>query len=45
MAKKIREEIENANYALTFDDVLLKPSYSEVLPADADTKTKINKNI
>ena len=45
MAKKIREEIENANYALTFDDVLLKPSYSEVLPADADTKTKITKNI
>jgi IMP dehydrogenase len=45
MARKIRQEIENANYALTFDDVLLKPSYSEVLPADADTKTRVTNNI
>lgn len=27
--------------ALTFDDVLLKPRYSEVLPAEADTKTRL----
>lgn len=31
--------------ALTFDDVLLKPAYSEVLPSDANTKTKITRNI
>jgi IMP dehydrogenase len=31
--------------AITFDDVLLRPSYSEVLPKEADVKTKITKNI
>jgi IMP dehydrogenase len=30
---------------LTFDDVLLKPAASEVLPAQVDTKTKITKTI
>lgn len=42
---KNRKMIESANYSLTFDDVLLKPSYSEVLPADVSTKTKITKKI
>ncbi len=32
-------------HALTFDDVLLKPRHSEVLPASADTTTKLTKNI
>ncbi len=31
--------------ALTFDDVLLKPGYSEVVPAETDTRTKVTKNI
>jgi len=30
---------------LTFDDVLLIPAYSEVLPRDVDTKTQLTKNI
>lgn len=31
--------------ALTFDDVLLEPQYSDVLPSEADTKTFFTKNI
>ncbi len=31
--------------ALTYDDVLLLPSYSEVLPKDTTTHTKLTKNI
>ena len=31
--------------ALTYDDVLLVPAYSEVLPRDTDTVTKISRNI
>ena len=30
---------------LTFDDVLLVPNYSEVLPKDVDVKTRLTKNI
>lgn len=30
---------------LTYDDVLLLPQYSEILPKDVDTKTKFTKNI
>ena len=30
---------------LTFDDVLLLPAHSEVLPSDVDLKTKLTKNI
>ncbi|MFN4083328.1 MAG: IMP dehydrogenase [Bacteroidia bacterium] len=30
---------------LTFDDVLLLPAYSEVLPRDVNTKTKLTRNI
>jgi IMP dehydrogenase len=30
---------------LTFDDVLLMPSYSQVLPRDVDIKTKLTKDI
>jgi IMP dehydrogenase len=43
--KKNRRLIETAAPSLTFDDVLLKPAFSEILPADASTKTKITKNI
>ena len=31
--------------ALTYDDVLLLPGYSEVLPRDADTSTQLTRNI
>ncbi len=31
--------------ALTYDDVLIKPGYSEILPADAILKSKFSKNI
>jgi len=31
--------------ALTYDDVLLLPAYSEVLPRDADTSTQLTRNI
>ncbi|RCS59515.1 IMP dehydrogenase [Parvibium lacunae] len=31
--------------ALTFDDVLLVPAYSEVLPRDTSLKTKLSRNI
>src|SRR4051795_7890803 len=30
---------------LTFDDVMLIPAYSEVLPGEVDTKTKFSRNI
>jgi len=31
--------------ALTFDDVLLKPGYSEVVPTETQTETRLTKNI
>lgn len=31
--------------ALTFDDILLVPSYSEVLPRDVDTSTRLTRDI
>ncbi|MEO5335688.1 MAG: IMP dehydrogenase [Magnetospirillum sp. WYHS-4] len=31
--------------ALTFDDVLLVPAESDVLPADADTRTRLTRNV
>lgn len=40
--------MSNALYApeaLTFDDVLLVPSYSEILPRDADTRTRFTPRI
>lgn len=43
--KKNRKIIETTPASLTFDDVLLKPAFSEVLPTEASTKTKITKNI
>ena len=42
---KNRKIIETTSHSLTFDDVLLKPAYSEVLPTEADTKTRITKKI
>jgi IMP dehydrogenase len=34
-----------AGESLTFDDVLVLPRYSEILPRDVNTKTKLTKNI
>ena len=31
--------------ALTFDDVLLVPAYSDVVPAQVSTQTKLTRNI
>ena len=31
--------------ALTYDDVLLLPGYSEILPRDTDTSAQITRNI
>ena len=31
--------------ALTFDDVLLVPQYSEILPKQVDIKTRFSKNV
>src|SRR5262245_54660580 len=31
--------------AITFDDVLLIPSYSEFIPAEADTRTRLTRNV
>lgn len=40
MNEKIQE-----NYGLTFDDVLLVPRYSEVVPADCDLSTRLTERI
>jgi IMP dehydrogenase len=38
-------EIRDTPEGLTFDDVLLVPAYSEILPAEADTRTRFSRNI
>ncbi len=45
MSKKLNKLIHEATLSLTFDDVLLRPAYSEILPSQAETKTRISKNI
>lgn len=37
--------IDKIKEGLTFDDVLLVPSYSDVLPNEVDTRTKFSRNI
>ena len=37
--------IEEIKEGLTFDDVLLIPAYSDVLPNETDTRTKFSRNI
>lgn len=36
---------ETLREALTFDDVLLAPAYSEVLPKDVDVSTRLTAKI
>jgi IMP dehydrogenase len=38
-------EINNDRYGLTFDDVLLEPRYSEVLPGEVDVTTQLTQRI
>jgi IMP dehydrogenase len=38
-------EITEIYEGLTFDDVLLVPAYSEILPNEVDTRTKFSRNI
>ena len=38
-------DIELIKEGLTFDDVLLVPAYSEVLPGEVDTRTKFSRDI
>ncbi len=37
--------VENVEECLTFDDVLLVPAYSEILPNDVDVSTSLTRNI
>ena len=49
MAKSNKNPIDFKNKiagdSLTFDDVLVLPRYSEILPRDVVTKTKLTRNI
>ena len=36
---------KNPRECLTFDDVMLAPAYSEVLPVDVDVRTRLTRNI
>ncbi len=45
MENKHTPYISQISEALTFDDVLLVPDYSEVLPKAVDIKTKITRNL
>ncbi len=38
-------QIEEIKEGLTFDDVLLIPAYSDVLPSEVDTRTRFSRNI
>ena len=42
---KNNRNIENITHSLTFDDVLLKPAFSDVLPNEVSTKTQLTKKI
>ncbi len=45
MEKNITHQSHQIQEALTFDDVLLVPAYSEVLPRDVDISTQFTRNI
>src|SRR6476646_8847137 len=38
-------EIKDITEGLTFDDVLLVPAYSDVLPTEVDIRTRFSRNI
>ncbi|GAB3747983.1 IMP dehydrogenase [Microlunatus parietis] len=37
--------MDKLNWGLTFDDVLLQPGESEVIPSQADTRSRVSRNI
>ncbi|HEX2639748.1 MAG TPA: IMP dehydrogenase, partial [Pyrinomonadaceae bacterium] len=37
--------LEEIKEGLTFDDVLLIPAFSEILPSEVDTSTRFSRNI
>ena len=39
----MKKERKFQNEALTFDDVLLVPSYSQTIPSDANVQTNLKK--
>jgi IMP dehydrogenase len=41
----MNEELFQANDSLTFDDLLIVPGYSEVLPSDVDIRAKLTSSI
>ena len=41
----MNEELFNSREALTFDDVLVVPAYSEVLPSEVDVHARLTRNI
>src|SRR3989338_3225067 len=43
--KKSTNMPKNLGQGITFDDVLLAPAYSEVLPKNVSTETRLTKNI
>ncbi len=43
--RDMNEEIFNSFESLTFDDVLVVPGYSEVLPADVDIRARLTRTI
>ena len=38
-------QIEEIKEGLTFDDILLVPAYSDILPSETDTSTRFSRNI
>ena len=36
---------ENLDFGITFDDVLLEPRYSEIVPSEVDVKTRLTNRI
>ncbi|MBL0308977.1 MAG: IMP dehydrogenase [Bacteroidetes bacterium] len=45
MASKNSFPEKFSNEGITFDDVLLVPAYSEILPRDVDTRSRLTRNI
>ena len=43
--KQGKAKLKNLGQGITFDDVLLVPNYSEVLPKNVMTRTRLTKNI
>jgi IMP dehydrogenase/GMP reductase len=43
--QKMNEELFNSREALTFDDVLVVPAYSEVLPSEVNVNARLTRDI